>query len=344
MKNGTMGMILSGALAVTFTWADASHAEDQARDRLKTQAQDQTRDPEQEQDFLRIRARVKKDTGMSDAQLSALDPQLRRYAARSRNEEALARTAREAHRACNQDQTCVGNMLGLQNRAMERGYTDEEASDAVCNLLREQEREREQKRTKMGPADVANDAQARFDKRLGEQQQAQDRARARLQKETGMSAGAAEALDPELRRYLRRSRNEEALVRTVRAGFDGCDKSPSCTASLLRLQNRAMERGFSDDEAGDLVQAAVREQVQERTQQRLQLSPGEFADRCEARFEQRLVERERVRLREGKESRVRGRGDGADVGRDRGREGERGGNSPAGSDSQSGSGKRGGRS
>lgn len=140
------------------------------------QDQDRTRD----RDLLQLRDQIHKDTNLSQQDLDALDSELKQYLQRKGSGEqvrAMIRTALQN----NCKATCLGEMIRTMNRAMTQGVSDKEAQNMVSAALRDQIRERDQKRLTLSEQELGDKVRAQVQERLATREQ--DKSREREQAE-----------------------------------------------------------------------------------------------------------------------------------------------------------------
>ncbi|MCC7201647.1 MAG: hypothetical protein IT393_03140 [Nitrospirae bacterium] len=117
-----------------------------------------------------------------------------------------------------------------------------------------------------------------------------------LRDQVRLSQEEIDAVDPELRECLNLKGSHVQIREMVQAAVQNNCKG-TCLGEMLRNMNRAMSRGLSDKEAQEMVTSAMREQIQDLEQKRLQLNDKEFGDRVRERIENRLTEREQMQKR-----------------------------------------------
>lgn len=134
--------------------------------------QDRTRD----RDLLQLRDQIHKDTNLSPQELDALGPELKQYLLQKGSGEqvrAMIQTALQN----NCKATCLGETIRTMNRAMTQGVSDQEAQNMVSNALRDQIRERDQKRLTLTDQELGDKVRAQVQERLATMEQEKTRER-----------------------------------------------------------------------------------------------------------------------------------------------------------------------
>ncbi|MEW6681382.1 MAG: hypothetical protein AB1451_00455 [Nitrospirota bacterium] len=141
--------------------------------------QDQTRD--QDRDLLQLRDQIHKDTNLSQQELDALDPELKQYLQQKGGGEQVRATIRTAlQNNCKAE--CLRETVRSMNRAMSQGVTDKEARNMVESAVREQARERDQKRLAVSDQELGNQVRTRVENQLTAMEQQKTREREQAEK------------------------------------------------------------------------------------------------------------------------------------------------------------------
>ena len=144
-------------------------------------AADQDRARDEDRDLLQLRDQIHKDTNLSQQELDALGPELRQYLQQKGTGEQVRDMIRMAHQN-NCKATCLGEMVRTMNRTMTQGVGDKEARTMVENALREQIRERDQKRLTLSDQELGDKVRARVQERLATMEQEKTREREQAEK------------------------------------------------------------------------------------------------------------------------------------------------------------------
>ncbi len=128
--------------------------------------------------------------------------------------------------------------------------------------------------------------------------------RDQIHQETKLSQQELDALDPDLKEYLKNRGGGEQVRQMIRTALQNNCKA-TCLGEMVRTMNRAMIQGVGDKEARNMVESALREQIRERDQQRLTLSEQELGDKVRARVQERLAAMEQEKTREHDRDRMR---------------------------------------
>lgn len=124
-----------------------------------------------------------------------------------------------------------------------------------------------------------------------------DQLRDILRTDGKLSDKEVESTSADLDGYVKNGGNQEQFRAMVRSSVgEGC--KGVCLAEAVRSMNQFMERGQSGTQAGNSLQAMLRQQNQERQQKQLAQGDGKAQERLREQTRERTREMDRERTRE----------------------------------------------
>lgn len=151
--------ILALLVSVALTAPTLAFADDPMTD------QDRDRDRVHQEDFDQLQTHLRKKLKLSDSDLTALRPRLKRYL-RLRGEQAHIRLMLKTGLETGCQGPCLQEMVQATNRAMVWGMQDVEATATVQDCLQDQIRDRDRTGAKWTDKDLADQLHDRVRDRL----------------------------------------------------------------------------------------------------------------------------------------------------------------------------------
>lgn len=106
-------------------------------------ADDKDRDRDADRDSLQLREQLKKDTGISDSDMSVISKELDEYARRTQDREQIRNLVRNSlDEGCRGE--CLAEVIDAMNDSVKSGMSPREAQTMVNESLRSEKRERKE--------------------------------------------------------------------------------------------------------------------------------------------------------------------------------------------------------
>jgi Flp pilus assembly protein TadB len=134
-------LVLVVSMASAFAFAAAASAEDKERKRIRDPAtHGVVETPEQQRDRIQLRDQLRTELKLQNEEVGALDRELPLYLQRGDRERVRQMIRENVQEGCRGE--CLGVSLRWMNRAMQGGFSDNEAQQFCRENVREQLRER----------------------------------------------------------------------------------------------------------------------------------------------------------------------------------------------------------
>lgn len=140
--------------------------------------------------------------------------------------------------------------------------------------------------------------------RTGDQDRDLLQLRDQIHKDTNLSQQVLDALDPDLKEYLKNKGDANQVREMVRTAVKS-NCTGTCLGEMVRTMNHAMTQGVGDKQARNMVENALSAQIRERDQKRLTLSEQELGDKVRARVQERLATMDQEKTKTQDRDRIR---------------------------------------